>query len=231
MDVQKRELLANFFLFARLSEAELEAILHLAKTRRIAEGEVVFEKGEPGTSMMAILDGRVRISVFSEDGKEIILNIIEPGGLFGEVALLDGRERTANATAMGRTTLLVLDRRDLFPFLRRNPDIMMRLFEVLCERIRSASNLVEDVAFLDFEARLARLLLRLAATYGKPSERGTRLNIRLSQQDLGHLIAATRESVNRQLNNWANDGVIALERGRITISDREQLELRAVPDG
>jgi CRP-like cAMP-binding protein len=230
VDVAPHKLLSRHFLFTRLPEAALADIAALATTRRLADGETIFEKGEPGSSMMAVVDGRVRISLFSEDGKEIILNIIEAGGLFGEVALLDGGERTANATAMGRTTLLVLDRRDVFPFLERNPAIMMRLFEVLCERVRRTSELVEDVALLDFEARLARLLLRLAATYGRKTDGRLAIGLRLSQQDLGHLVASTRESVNRQLNRWAAEGLIEMDRSRITILDEAGLTRRIMPD-
>jgi CRP/FNR family transcriptional regulator, cyclic AMP receptor protein len=226
----RKTMLARHFLLAQLSADELDRLLAMAGEREFKPGQVIFQKGDPGTSLMAVLDGRVRISAYSEDGKEIILNIIEAGGLFGEIALLDGKERTADATAMGRTRLLILDRRDFIPFLERNPKIAIRLFEVLCERVRRTSELVESVAFLDFAARLARLLLRLAETYGEETEAGVRLSLRLSQQDLGNLIATTRESVNRQLNAWQQEGLLALDQGRITIKDRDALEALTAPD-
>ena len=179
---------------------------------------------------MAVLSGRVPISAYSEDGKEMILNIVESGQIFGEIALLDGKERTADATAMGPTALLILDRRHFVPFLERNPKIAVRLLELLCERVRRTSELVENVAFLDFSARLARLLARLAESYGEARADGAvRINLRLSQQDLGNLIATTRESVNRQLSAWQQDGLIALEQGRITILDPDALEDLSVP--
>jgi CRP/FNR family transcriptional regulator, cyclic AMP receptor protein len=225
----RKAMLARSFLLAQLSSDELDRLLAMAGERDFAGGQVIFQKGDPGTSMMAVLEGRVRISAYSEDGKEIILNIIEPGGLFGEIALLDGKERTADATAMGRTRLLVLDRRDFIPFLERNPKIAIRLIDVLCERVRRTSELVESVAFLDFSARLARLLVRLAETYGEETGGGLRLAIRLSQQDLGNLIATTRESVNRQLNAWQQEGILRLEQGRITIKDLDALEDLSLP--
>jgi CRP/FNR family transcriptional regulator, cyclic AMP receptor protein len=100
---------------------------------------------------------------------------------------------------------------------------------VLCERVRRTSELVESVAFLDFSARLARLLVRLAETYGEETGGGLRLAIRLSQQDLGNLIATTRESVNRQLNAWQQEGILRLEQGRITIKDLDALEDLSLP--
>jgi CRP/FNR family transcriptional regulator, cyclic AMP receptor protein len=100
---------------------------------------------------------------------------------------------------------------------------------VLCERVRRTSEMVESVAFLEHSARLAKLLLRLADSYGEETGDGVRINLRISQQDLGNLIASTRESVNRQLNAWAEQGVVELDRGRITIVDSDALEDAAEP--
>lgn len=225
----RKAMLARHFLLAQLTPDELERVVQMAGERRLANGQVIFQKGDEGTSMMAVLDGRVKISAYSEDGKEIILNIVDPGHVFGEIALLDGKERTADATAMGPTTLLILERRHFIPFLERNPAIAIHLIEVLCARVRQTSEMVESVAFLEFGARLARLLLRLAESHGKPVDGGTRIDLRLSQTDLGNLIASTRESVNRQLNAWVQDGVLALARGRITVLDLDALEDAAMP--
>jgi CRP/FNR family cyclic AMP-dependent transcriptional regulator len=227
---QKRSLLSQHFLLSQLAPAELDRVLGMVTERQLKNGQVIFQKGDPGASLMAVLHGRVKIGAYSEDGKEIILNIVEPGQIFGEIALLDGKQRTADATAMGPTTLLVLDRRDFIPFLERNPKIAVRLIEVLCERVRRTSEMVESVAFLEYSARLARLLLRLAENYGEESEDGVRINLRISQQDLGNLIASTRESVNRQLNAWAEEGIVELERGQITILDSDALEDLSSPD-
>jgi CRP/FNR family cyclic AMP-dependent transcriptional regulator len=229
-EAQKRSLLSQHFLLAQLAPGELDRVLGMVTERQLKNGQVIFQKGDPGTSLMAVLHGRVKIGAYSEDGKEIILNIVEPGQIFGEIALLDGKERTADATAMGPTTLLVLDRREFVPFLERNPKIAVRLIEVLCERVRRTSEMVESVAFLEYSARLARLLLRLAENYGEETEDGVRINLRISQQELGNLIASTRESVNRQLNAWAEEGVIELERGQITILDSDTLEDLSSPD-
>jgi CRP/FNR family transcriptional regulator, cyclic AMP receptor protein len=123
---KKRSLLSRHFLLAQLAPEELDRVLQVAGERRFKNGQVIFQKGDPGTSMMAVLEGRVRIGAYSEDGKEIILNIVEPGQVFGEIALLDGKERTADATAMGPTNLLVLDRRDFIPFLEWRTGVTAR---------------------------------------------------------------------------------------------------------
>jgi CRP-like cAMP-binding protein len=224
----RRALLAQHFLLATLDENALDTLLAVASERRFANNQVIFQKGDPGTSMMAVLSGRVRISAYSEDGREIILNMVDPGQLFGEIALLDGKERSADATAMGKTELLILDRRDFLPFLENNPKSAVQLIEVLCGRLRRTSEMVESIAFLDFGARLARLLVQMAEHYGKETEDGLLIDIRISQADLGNLIASTRESVNRQLSAWAQDGVIAVDQGKITILDQDTLEETAL---
>ncbi|MGH1481233.1 MAG: Crp/Fnr family transcriptional regulator [Geminicoccales bacterium] len=229
--VDRRAMLAQHFLLAQLDDSALDSLLAVASERQFTNNQVIFQKGDPGTSMMAVLNGRVRIGAYSEDGREIILNMIEPGQLFGEIALLDGKERSADATAMGKTTLLVLDRRDFIPFLEQNPKIMIRLFDVLCDRVRQTSEMVESIAFLDFGARLAKLLLQMAENYGQQNDRGLLINLRISQSDIGNLIASTRESVNRQLNAWVQDEIIALDQGKIVILDREMLQLTAQSSG
>jgi CRP-like cAMP-binding protein len=220
----RRAMLAQHFLLATLDDNALDTLLAVASERRFTNNQVIFQKGDPGTSMMAVLSGRVRISAYSEDGREIILNMIDAGQLFGEIALLDGKERTADATAMGKTEILVLDRRDFLPFLENNPKSAVRLIEVLCARLRRTSEMVESIAFLDFGARLARLLVQMSRHYGKETEDGLLIDIRISQADLGNLIASTRESVNRQLSAWTQEGVIAVDQGKITILDQETLQ-------
>jgi len=227
----RRALLARHFLLAQLDESALDTLLAVASERRFPGGQVIFQKGDPGTSMMAVLSGRVRISAYSEDGREIILNMVDPGQLFGEIALLDGKERSADATAMGRTELLILDRRDFLPFLECNPKIAVQLIEVLCNRLRRTSEMVESIAFLDFGARLARLLVQMSEHYGKETDEGLLIDLRISQADLGNLIASTRESVNRQLSTWTQEGVIAIDQGKITLLDRESLDLMAQSSG
>jgi len=227
----RRALLARHFLLAQLDESALDTLLAVASERRFPGGQVIFQKGDPGTSMMAVLSGRVRISAYSEDGREIILNMVDPGQLFGEIALLDGKERSADATAMGKTELLILDRRDFLPFLECNPKIAVQLIEVLCNRLRRTSEMVESIAFLDFGARLARLLVQMSEHYGKETDEGLLIDLRISQADLGNLIASTRESVNRQLSTWTQEGVIAIDQGKITLLDRESLDLMAQSSG
>src|SRR2546430_7229071 len=127
-----RRLLANCILFRGLVENERDAVVARARLRRFAAGETIFLMGSPGESMMAVLGGQVRISVPSPEGREILLAIFQPGEVFGEIALLDGKERTADARAMTACDLAILERRDVFAFLERKPDAWPRLVAGLC---------------------------------------------------------------------------------------------------
>src|SRR5206468_1554504 len=131
---ERRQLLRRSMLFARLPDSDADAMLAQAVVTRYAAGDAIFAKGDPGNSMMAVLAGRVVISSLSIDGREVVLNIIGPGEIFGEIALLDGKERTADATAETDCELLILPRRAFLPLLERRPELAGELLIVLCNR-------------------------------------------------------------------------------------------------
>ena len=218
-------LVAQNPLLKEFAPRELEGLIAHARFQRYPAHQVIFQRGDPGTSMMSVVTGRVKISAYSADGREVIFNIIEPGHVFGEIALLDGKERTADATAMEPSELLVIDRRDFMPFLARHPEIAVKLVDVLCERLRRTSEQVEYTLILDRPGRLARLLVRLAADYGHPTPAGTRIDLKLSQTDLGNMVGMTRESMNKQLSEWREEGLIQLDERLITICDLEEFRL------
>ncbi len=219
-----RDLLGQHFLLKHLAAAELDQLARMAITRLCRPNEAVFLKGDPGNSMMAVVHGRVRICSYSSEGREVILNVINPGQVFGEIALIDGGSRTADAFAMEATELVVLSRRDFLPFLERNPQVCIKLLEVLCERLRATSAQVEDFFFLDLRSRLAKRLLAAAdhaANNGAGGDPGT---VRLSQHMLASMIGTSREAVNKQLRAWEEAGLIALKRGVVKIINPQRLE-------
>lgn len=215
--LDKRAVIAGHALFSSLPETEREQLLALGVERRFRDGQLIFQRGDANTSIMLVLRGQVRISIVSEDGKELVFAIVLPGECFGEIALLDGQSRTADATALGECVLFVLARQDFIPYLERHPQIAFRLLRVLCERVRTTNAFIERLAFLNLPARLACLLLKLAATQGVATPTGVRVVRKFSQQDLGNLVAASRVSVNKQLRNWQTAGLVKVERGSITL--------------
>lgn len=217
-------------LFAAMTPAELDSVLNMAAESRFRRGQTIFQKDDAGSSLMAVLGGRVRISTVSAEGKEVTLNVISPGEVFGEIALLDGKPRSADATAIEDTTLLVLERRDFMPFVLNNQDLTARLLAILCERLRRTSVALEDIALFDLPVRLGRVLLKLAEDYGRQSGTGLRIDMKLSQKDLSNLVAATRESINKQLRAWRETGLVSLDGGYIILLRPDRLKA-LVEDG
>ena len=214
-----RHSLEQHFLLRHLEPDARRRIVGYARNRRFAAGETIFVKGSAGSGMMTVLSGRVRISALSRQGKEIVLNVIEAGEVFGEIALLDGKERTADATAVTDCELLVLERRDMLAFLETNSKACLKLLETLCQRLRRTTEQVEDVVFLQLPNRMAKVLLRLTQNDGD--------QVKLSQRELANLVGGTRESMNKHLNEWKRDDFIAIEDGAITVCDRSALEVIA----
>lgn len=220
-DVQS--ILSQHFLLRHLSQADLDYVSSLATTKTYKKGEPIFLKGDPGTSMMALMEGCVRICAYSIEGREVVLNVIGRGEIFGEIAFIDGGERTADAFAIEPSTLVIISRRDFLPFLERNPKACIKLLEVMCHRIRWTTEQVEQFTFHDLASRLAHKLLHLADVHGEETPAGSRIGLRLSQQMLAGMIGTSREAVNKQLRSWETQGIIAKQRGSITVVDADRL--------
>jgi CRP/FNR family transcriptional regulator, cyclic AMP receptor protein len=219
-----RRSLGNCVLFREIVAVDKDALLSRARLRRFGAGETIFLMGSPGDSMMAVLGGNVRISVPAVDGREIVLAILHENEVFGEIAMLDGKERTADARALTACTLAILERRDVLAFMERHPSAWLRLVEVLCERMRRTDLHIAEVALLQLPIRLAKALLRMSSLEPIPSIGHKNLTIQLSQRELGNLVGAARESVNKCLREWQRAGIVRIESSLITIADRATLE-------
>jgi CRP/FNR family transcriptional regulator, cyclic AMP receptor protein len=209
-------------LFADLGEEALKKIAALCSRRSLGANEVLFQKGDAGDALYGIRRGQVRIETGTEAGGRLTLNFLGSGDLFGEIALLDGRERTADATAVEPTELYVLHRADFMAYLTREPGVAVKLIELLCQRIRWVSERMEEAVLLPLQVRLARRLCALAADFGA--------EVQISQEQLGIYVGAARESVNRQLQQWRRDGILELKRGRILLTNMAKLTAEAKND-
>jgi CRP/FNR family transcriptional regulator, cyclic AMP receptor protein len=215
----KLAILRNHSLFGQLDVDALNRLASYSHTKSVKAGATIFERGDPGTSLFAVLRGTVKISNQSSNGKDAVLNMIPAGGIFGEIALLDGQSRTADAFAVSDCELMFIERRDFVPLVRQNPDIALKLIEILCGRIRHTSEQVEDMTFLDLPARLAKTLLSLSALSGSaPLQR-----ISITQREIGQMIGMSRESTNKQLREWEDKKWVRLERGGLVVLDPEPL--------
>jgi len=200
-----RKLLEKCVLFSSLDEKARRDIAAYAMPRSFTAGESICRLGDHGDSMMAVVVGTVRISRPTSRGKEIILADLRSGELFGEIALLDGKPRSANVAALTNCELMILERRNLIPFLERNPAACMKLMEILCARIRRSDERMSDIAFFNLPIRLAKTLLN----YQPDARAGAKLS--LSQSELAEMAGGTREKVNRCLRDWQRQGIIELK--------------------
>lgn len=227
----KRKLLANTLFFREISSSELDKILAFSSERHFNDSQIIFQKGDAGGDLLVVLDGKVRISTSSNDGKEIILNTIFRGELFGEIAFIDGLERSATATAIEESSLLTIRRSDFIPFLKKNPEISIYLLKVLCKKLRDTSERVEVVALLPVPVSLARFLIKSAEEMGKKTPDGLYLDWKKSQQEIGNEIGTSRESVNKQLNKWKKQGIITLGGQSLSVTILDSDSLSDIADG
>lgn len=222
-NVDRDSIRKSGMLFTALSDDELDGILALAKFVNFPARKMIIQEGEPGDFMLVILDGRAKVSLISIDGKEAILSLLGNGEAVGEMSLLDGDRRSANVTALQACRCLVISRLDFLPFLERHPRVALKMLEALSRKIRATNELVGSLSFKNLPGRLARILINLSERYGQANAQGMRINFRLSQEDLGNLAGVSRESVNRQLHAWEDEGILQLEHGAVTILKQDVL--------
>jgi CRP/FNR family cyclic AMP-dependent transcriptional regulator len=214
-------------LFATLSAGQLAELARVARRHRYSGDQTIFYQGDPGDTFYVILSGQVKVSVTSSEGQEAILVVLDAGEGFGEFALLDDQPRSATIEATQNTEVLVLRKDDFRRLLRQMPDIAIGLLRVLTKRLRDTDQLVQDAAFLDVGDRLAKKLLVLMESHGRAAPQGgVVLTLQLTQSELASMIGATRESVNKQLGAFRDQGIVAVDRQRITILNPDRLRAR-----
>jgi len=220
-------LFANSELFGELPGPDRQRIVELCTRKKVAARQVIFHQGEVGREMFIVVSGRLKVSVTSEDGKELSFFIFHANDIFGELALLDGERRSATVTAIGPCELLVLHHRDFQQLLKQHQLIGLKMLSILAGRVRATTSLYESSVFIEIPGRLAGKLLELAQEHGTESDDGIQIDLKLSQYELGTLINASRESVNKQLKAWQSQGIIEMRSGKIFVAEPEVLEALA----
>jgi len=212
-------------LFRGLSAATIAQIAALSVRRSYPEGSIVFSQGDPGDALYGVVTGKVRISASASDGKEVFLNIMEPGDTFGEIALLDGNPRTATASATATAELIMIMREPFLGLLQREPTLSVHLLRLLCQRIRWTSGMAEDSALLAVPARLARRLLSLGKLHGHQTAQG--LHLAISQEEVARFLGISRQVVNQYLQTWKANGWVELGRAKLIILDPQSMQRTA----
>src|SRR6201996_3355434 len=213
-------ILRNHPIFCDLDPDALDQLCRYAKHTSLKRGAPIFSKGDAGNSLFAVISGTVKISISSADGRNAILNLIGAGEIFGEMSILDGQPRSADATANSNCEIFALDRREFLPFMRSQPELSMKFIELLCTRLRWTSDQVEQVILQNLPGRLAGALIRLTEKDKLAPEGQT---IAITQQEISEMVGMTRESINKQLRVWAARDWVRLEHGAIVVLNAEML--------
>lgn len=224
-------ILAASDFFKDTALANLQDLARRAQVVTYSSGQNIFSTGDISETLYIVLEGRVRIVRFSEEGQEVAFGLIDPGEVLGEVAMIDGGPRSASAFAQEKCQLAAINRNDFFQFLESEPKMTVHLLVVMCGRLRDTIDQVHNIGLKSVEARLARALLGFAANYGTVRRDGVLIDLKIGQREIGAFVATTRESVGKQLSAWRDSGLIGRDGGKVVIRDMQALSDLAGDDG
>ena len=210
-------------IFAGLSPQGRERMGQALASRRMDRDQVIYLRGDEAVAFYGVVDGRVRFSAASIEGKEVVLDYALPGQWFGEIGLFDKGPRIVDATAVEATQLMVLARRDLIDLCRTETNLLFRMVEHFSRRMRMAEDIIVDASFLSLPARLAKKLLMLSGDASRTDTTAGGPSVRISQDELGRLTGVTRESAGKQLKLWEREEIVAVEYGRVLLRDPARL--------
>ena len=215
--MDEREVLRTVPIFSELSDEDISSLAHLALRKRYPKDTVVFFENEEGDFFFTILEGRIKVTILGDDGREVILSVLGPGDFFGEMALLDNEPRSATAIAVEESELLSLHRSDFQSVLNDNKSITSALIRVLSARLRRANHQISTLALLDVYGRVARVIVDMAREEGKRLRDGRIAFRRATHQEIANRIGTTRETVTRMLKDLERQGLIHVEGKEIVV--------------
>lgn len=210
-------------IFSKLSDKELEKFLGILSEKTYKDGEIIFHKDDPGSSLFILKSGLVKISINDKKGNEYILKIMYPFDFFGEMALLDGQSRSATVTSLEISTALIIKREHFISLIEKHPQIALSIMAVLSRRLRKTDEKIGNLRFADAYGKVAEIILDIADESGIRNKSGIVLNLKLSRQGLADFAGVSRETVTRILNEFKKSGCIKMEKGKITILNEAML--------
>ena len=215
--------LRNVPLFRDFDETELTQVAGLVTTHRYTKHQTIFREGDPGQSFYLILSGSVAVVRIASDGRETILSILKERDFFGEMSVFDTSVRAAGVRTMTDAEVGVIERDDFLALIDKTPRIGRLLVIALSEHLRAANKLIAATTSQDIRARLASLLLNLMQNFGEPVSTGTRISLRLTNQEMANMIGTTRETVNRTLNRFWDERLIDMRTAHVIVAEPEKL--------
>jgi len=220
-----KDMLKKVSLFSQVGDDTLAGLAAQLRRKTFRKGTIVFHKDQAGDALYVIESGRIRIFLPTQGGEELTVEVAGPGDVFGELALLDGRPRSASAETLEDTVTFTISREEFQKYLSQTPPLAGALVELLSSRLRHVTEYAESLAFLDVHARLARTLLEMAERYGVQRE-GIEIDFDITQADLATMVGATRERVNRALAAFRSQGLVELRGKKIVLLDAARLRQR-----
>ena len=206
-----------------MSNADLDTLVGHTQIKSFASDEAIFKRGDSAQEMMVIIEGRVQISSPAMTGDKVIFATMMPGDVFGEMSLIDGHARSADATALEATEILTLERETFLGMLKHNAQLSLDLMNVMSMRLRHTNELLEDFTILDLRRRLAKRLSYLSQG-GGPAAGGMKMSVRISQGELIAMMGVSEDAIAKQLDLWNQNGLINVDKGWITVEDEPVLK-------
>ncbi|MGH8081977.1 MAG: Crp/Fnr family transcriptional regulator [Lysobacter sp.] len=210
-----------------LRDLSPDLVAHLqamSSRRRLRDGELLYARGDAAEGLYGVVRGRIRMSVPTPNGREVLFVLFEPGSWFGEVSMFDGEPRPQDARAVGDSEILLLPRTRFLALLDEHPELYRGFTRLLCRKLRTVLEFVEDALTLPLAARLGKRVLELAKVYGVDDPEGRLIDLALPQDDLASMLGATRQSVSKELKSWEQQGWIALRYRHVVVRDAAALE-------
>jgi CRP/FNR family transcriptional regulator, cyclic AMP receptor protein len=221
------DVLGKLPLFAALDDDAGVALRVAMRHEQFSRGDVIFEEGDEGDKLFAVIDGKVKLARTAPDGRENLQAVLGPGEMFGELSLFDPKPRTAGAVALTDTVLASLAHEELRPWITGRPDVAVQLLQALAQRLRRTNDVLADLVFSDVPSRVAKALLGLAERFGQPTSEGIHVAHDLTQEELAQLVGASRETVNKALADFSARGWLRIESRAVVIRDIDGLSRRA----
>ena len=211
-------------IFTDLDESTIEKISNLGARKSFTKESVVLFEHETGSALFVIIKGKVKVSRVSDEGKEVILTILNESDFFGEMAILDGLSRSANVTAMEDSELFIIQRNEFLNLLQNHPEISIALLQEFTQRLRAADMKIKSLSLKDAEGKVATVILQLADDMGKIRQGTVEIEKLPYQHDLANMAGTSRETISRTLHTFVKKGLVELEGSRLRIIDYEKFK-------
>ncbi len=214
-------------LFSSLTPSDWESVAELLNGHCYPKDAYICFEGDPPEALYVVWIGQVKLLRHSEQGRDVVLDVIGPGHMFGEMAVLDGIPYDTTVQCLEDTAVVSIARRDFYDLIQRYPSLSMAVINELSRRLRGATDLVRSLAVDRVEQRIARVLLKLANATGRPTPEGLTIDIPLTRQDVADMTGTTVESAIRVMSKLRRQGLITTHRGRVVLTNVAELRLVA----